>query len=345
MAVHVDGTHAAFVARAMHSIAYEFARCPVCNGADSHEIAGADEVREEIEALWAFHTRRLRDDTPPDRLTDRLAFSQPPPLRLVQCARCETVFRNPRERAFEVIETYADETPSLETLQSLHDTQRATFERAGSRDSRTVAGRPGRGLEIGSYAAGFSTPRARPDGISRGSTSTSRRTNSLRSLGFPVTSGDLVSFRTRSRSTPSRSGIASTSSPTRGQPARAAHGLLKPNGVLAIRVPNGGFYATVRRRLDGIAGPVARALLAHNNLLAFPYRHGFTVRSLTLLLEDTGFEVVRTHGDALVPIADEWTRGWAAAEERMIKTVIKALAALDTDGAPWFEIYARRDAR
>src|SRR6185295_6302843 len=123
--------------------------------------------------------------------------------------------------------------------------------------------------------------------------------------------------------------------------ARAAFALLKKNGLLGIRVPSGAFYAAVRRRLDGVAGPVARAVLAHNNLLGFPYRHGFTVRSLSLLLEDTGFEVVHTHGDALVPIADEWTRGWAAAEERMIKAVIKALAALDTDGAPWFEIYAR----
>jgi len=94
-------------------------------------------------------------------------------------------------------------------------------------------------------------------------------------------------------------------------------------GVLAIRVPNGAFYSAVRRRLDGIAGPVARALLAHNNLLGFPYRHGFTVQSIALLLEDTGFDIVRTHGDALVPIADEWTRGWAAAEERMIKTAMK----------------------
>jgi hypothetical protein len=123
--------------------------------------------------------------------------------------------------------------------------------------------------------------------------------------------------------------------------ARAARALLKPNGVLAVRVPSGAFYAAFRRRLDGVAGPVARALLAHNNLLGFPYRHGYTVRSMSLLLEDTGFEVVRTYGDALVPVADEWTRGWAAAEERMVKGAMKALAALDIDGAPWFEVYAK----
>ena len=86
-----------------------------------------------------------------------------------------------------------------------------------------------------------------------------------------------------------------------------------------------------------------RPVVAHNNLLGFPYRHGFTVRSMALLLEDTGFNVVRIHGDALVPIADEWTRGWAAAEERMITAAMKTLAALDRDGAPWFEVYAKRD--
>ena len=36
----------------MLSPAYELARCPVCNGGDSHEIAGTDDVRDEMEALW-----------------------------------------------------------------------------------------------------------------------------------------------------------------------------------------------------------------------------------------------------------------------------------------------------
>src|SRR5688572_8044056 len=138
---HRGGTHGAFVWVAMLSHAYELARCPVCNAADSDEIAGPDDVREEMEALWAFHTRRLRPDTPPDRLTDRVAFSQAPPLRLVQCTRCETVFRNPRERAFEVTDAYAAETPSLETLQSVHDSLRDVSEQQAARLTE-VAGRP-----------------------------------------------------------------------------------------------------------------------------------------------------------------------------------------------------------
>ena len=324
----------------MLSPAYELARCPVCNGADSRELAGADDVREEIEALWAFHTRRLRDDTPPERLTDRLAFSQAPPLRLVQCARCETVFRNPRERAFDVKETYEDETPTLEALQALHDTQRASFEAQASRLT-DVVGKPGRGLEVGSYAGAFLDTAKQFGWRFEGLDVNESANEFVRSLGHHVTSGDLTSFRTRQPFDAVAIWNCFDQLPDPRVAARAARALLEPHGVLAIRVPNGAFYAAVRRRLDGVAGPVARALLAHNNLLGFPYRHGFTVRSLTLLLEDTGFDVVRTHGDALVPIADEWTRGWAAAEERMVKTAMKALAALDTDGAPWFEVYAR----
>ena len=324
----------------MHSIAYELARCPVCNGADSHEVAGADDVRDEMEALWAFHTRRLRAETPPERLTDRVAFSQTPPLRLVQCTRCETIFRNPRERAFEVTDVYADDTPSLETLQSLHDTQRGAFEAQVSRLT-DAAGRPGRGLEIGSYAGAFLSA-ARAAGWRFEGLDVNEMANEFaRSLGHTVTSGDLVSYRTTQPFDAVAIWNCFDQLPDPRAAARAVRALLRPNGVLAIRVPNGAFYAAVRRRLGGVTGPVARALLAHNNLLGFPYRHGFTVQSLSLLLEDMGFDVIRTHGDALVPIADEWTRGWAAAEERMIKTAMKALASLDSDGAPWFELYAK----
>lgn len=325
----------------MPSLAYELARCPVCNSADSREIANTDEVRDEMEALWAFHTRRLRPDTPPERLTDRVAFSQAPPLRVVQCARCETVFRNPRERAFELASTYADETPTFESLQAIYDTQQSAYDAQVARLTE-VAGRPGRGLEVGSYAGGFLAAARRAGWQFEGLDVNESANRFARALGFTVTTGDLGSFRTSRTYDAIAIWNCFDQLPDPRAAARIARLLLAPRGVLAIRVPNGAFYAVVRRRLDGITAPVARTLLAHNNLLGFPYRHGFTPRSLTLLLEEAGFDVVRTCGDALVPIADEWTRGWAAAEERMIKAALKALAALDSDGAPWFEMYARR---
>jgi hypothetical protein len=49
-------------------------------------------------------------------------------------------------------------------------------------------------------------------------------------------------------------------------------------------------------------------------------------------------------GDVLVPIADEWTRPWAALEERALKRLGKVAARVspgDKELAPWFELYAR----
>src|SRR5918999_4768288 len=69
----------------MNSTAYELARCLVCGSADGRQLADGESMRGEIESLWAFHTRRLHSRIPPKHLTDRLAFSQHAPLRLVEC--------------------------------------------------------------------------------------------------------------------------------------------------------------------------------------------------------------------------------------------------------------------
>lgn len=100
----------------------------------------------------------------------------------------------------------------------------------------------------------------------------------------------------------------------------------------------------LRARLHSSFAPAARALLAHNNLLTFPYRFGFTPDALTALLERTDFRVQRTVGDVLVPLADEWTHPWAVWEERVVKRVLRTLTRagfLNERGTPWTEEYAR----
>jgi 2-polyprenyl-3-methyl-5-hydroxy-6-metoxy-1,4-benzoquinol methylase len=123
-----------------------------------------------------------------------------------------------------------------------------------------------------------------------------------------------------------------------------ARALLAPRGIVAIRVPNGDAYARWRARAVTNGGGVARAVLAHNNLLTFPYRYGFTVRSLGRLLRDVGLEVVRVHGDTLVPIADRFTKPWAGAEERLVKGALRLARGLHltpASASPWIEVYAR----
>ena len=91
---------------------YEIAACPACRKNDVRTLANRDQIKEELEGLWQFHLKRMKTGAPVDQFFDRAIFSQDPPLQVVQCNACGTVFRNPRESAREVVETYQQESPS-----------------------------------------------------------------------------------------------------------------------------------------------------------------------------------------------------------------------------------------
>ncbi|MDQ6829288.1 MAG: class I SAM-dependent methyltransferase [Gemmatimonadota bacterium] len=315
----------------------------MCDSSDTREIAGPEEIRDEVEALWDFHTARLKPETPPEKLVDRVAFSQAPPVRVVQCTACGLVYRNPRERERELRGVYAGEVPEQRVLQSLHDIQRESY-RAQATRLGEVARRAGSGLEVGSYVGAFLAA-SRDTGWRFEGVDVNEVANTFtRSLGFHVTPGDIAAMVAEADGRTFDAVAIWNCFDQLADPratARAARTLLRNGGVLAVRVPNGGFYAALRGGLDGVSAPVARALLAHNNLLTFPYRNGFTPPALERVLEEAGFRVVRTEGDALVPIADEWTLGWAALEEKIVKWAVKrGAAATGADGAAWFEMYA-----
>ena len=324
--------------------AYDIApACPACGADDDREIASADAVRAEVEALWEFHGERLRPETPPAHLADRVAFSQRPPLRVVRCAECGLVYRNPRERDFELRDIYAGEEPDERVLAALFDTQRGACAAQARRLTETAGDRRGRGLEVGSYVGGFLAAAGelgwRFEGLDVNPTANAF----ARSRGLRVTDGDLESFD----GAPGFDAVAIWNCFDQlADPRAAAHRarrLLRPGGLLALRVPNGAFYAAVRQRLEGPSAPLARALLAHNNLLTFPYRHGFTLGALERLLGETGFALRRVYGDTLVPIADEWTQSWAAWEEKVVKGALREIAHEEADAAPWVEVYGKAE--
>ena len=330
------------------SPALELTACPVCAGTETLELADSDAVRTEVEALWRFHTTRLDPATPPEHLTDRVAFSQRPPLRVVQCRSCGLVYRNPRERAHELTGLYEGEAPSEEVLESLFRTQLASY-RAQAARLRRVMRKRGTGIEVGSYVGGFLAAAREQKLDVEGLDINEPASAFARRKGFRVSIGELESWGEKRSVDAVAIWNCFDQLPDPRRAARAAHSLLSPGGVLAIRVPNGGFYASLRPKLDGPGRPLATALLAHNNLLSFPYRHGFTIRSLGRLLDTAGFEIVRIFGDTLVPIADRWTRRWAALEERTLKTAMRVVTRLTgrwgAQRAPWIEVYARRRER
>jgi 2-polyprenyl-3-methyl-5-hydroxy-6-metoxy-1,4-benzoquinol methylase len=325
------------------SVSYELARCAVCAEADSRELASSDDVRAEVEALWAFHSARLRPRTPPAQLMDRVAFSQHAPLRLVRCRSCGLVYRNPVERVTELAEAYTDSSPTMERMRALHETQRASYAAQARRLAETF-GRRGSGIEVGSYVGAFLAA-ARERGWQFAGVDVNACTNSFtRALGFRVHDGTLESLDDDARVDVVAIWNCLDQLPDPVTTLRAARERLAPGGMLAVRVPNGACYAALRPLLSTHAAPLAREWLAQNNLLGFPYRYGFTPRSLSLLVEQVGFAVERVVGDVLVPIADEWTRPWAALEERAVKRAGRAAARVAFGkgaSAPWFELYAR----
>jgi SAM-dependent methyltransferase len=328
------------------SPSYEPARCVVCDHTDAEVIAEHDDLRAEVEALWEYHERRLRPETPLRHLTDRLAFSEHPPFRLVRCRECGLVYRNPVERARELSKIYAGEAPPPDVLRSLHATQLPAV-RAQARALRRLLGRGGTGLEVGSYVGAFLAA-ARQEGFQFEGLDINTEVNAFtRAMGFTVHDGELTSFD--AGRTFDIVAILNTFEQLADPRAtvNAAARLLRPGGIFALRVPNGGFYAALRGRFargGRVERAAARALLAQNNLLTFPYRYGFTRQALARLLDEQGFRLRRIRGDVLVPVADEWTRAWARLEETLIKRLLGTVAHRDgTRWAPWLDVFATRN--
>lgn len=332
--------------RRVPSVAYELARCHVCGASDTDELADADDVRAELETLWDFHTKRLAPETPPERLLDRTAFSERPPVRVVRCRRCGLVYRNPQERTRELQDIYEDEE-GLErsVLQALHDTQRTSYRDQARRLTR-VARTPGTGLEVGSYVGAFLAAARERGWTFEGVDVNGAAVRFARSRGFSVTEGTIDAVASDRRFDAVAIWNCLDQLPDPRDVVARARSLLSPRGVLAVRVPNGEAYARWRVLAvrGGLSRQVATRVLAHNNLLTFPYRYGFTLESLTALLRGAGLEVVHVHGDTLVPIADRWTRRWAGLEERIVKGALRAARTLrlaPPTALPWLELYAR----
>lgn len=322
----------------MPSPSYELTRCPVCDAAENAEIADTNAMRGEVEMLWGFHQRRLRADTPPEYLTDRLAFSQYPPIRLAQCRVCSHIYRNPWERREALEAAYETAAPEEAVLRAMFATQRAAF-RAQIRRLTTVTGRTGRGLEVGSYVGGFLAAAHDAGWAFEGVDVSESMQEFAGRNGFKVTHGEIgevavgqpldavAVWNTFEQLYDARAAVA------------AARRLLGDAGILVLRTPNGGFYAHWRALLRGPLAGIATRVLAHNNLLGFPYRQGFTRRSLGTLLEKCHFEIVDVFGDTLVPIADRWTTAYGAIEERAVKGFQHILQR--GWKAPWVEVFAR----
>jgi SAM-dependent methyltransferase len=325
------------VAHSLRKTRYELNPCIVCNSVRAIEIADRAAIRLEMERLWSFHASRFRHPVPPKYLIDRVIFSQPPPLRLMQCAECTHLYRSPRESADTVRRTYAQDHLSETVYASLFETQRRAYQ-AQVRRLLSFSPNLKRGLEVGSYMGGFLAA-ARDAGMPFTGIDLNRSAVELGARqGLRISTGTLEEVESSDKYDAIAIWNTFEQLPDVRAATLVARRLLRKGGILAVRIPNAAYYVRWRQRLNGVLAGWAERALAHNNLLGFPYREGFTARSIRRLFDDAGFRIGRVHGDTLVPIADRWTKRPGVVDE----WVTKKIQRITQHGwrAPWVEVYS-----
>jgi len=119
---------------------------------------------------------------------------------------------------------------------------------------------------------------------------------------------------------------------------RRSHELLDRLGILVIRVPNADFYRRQRQQLEAKHSRLALKLLGYNNLLGFPYLHGFGPDTLTTLLRAHRFQPMLVHSSSLLTPPYPQISRRVRAEWQQARLV----GARDRDNGPWIELVSRR---
>ena len=272
---------------------------------------------------------------------------------VVACASCGLVFRDPRPTAQAVEAAYAHDEYGEARLRALFEAQRELYQDKVRTLRRWLPPGPDvRVVEIGSFVGGFLAAADTEGWTMRGIDPGEEVTAFCAARGLPVVRGTLEDIALPPRSVDCVA-VWNTFDqlPQPAATLSAITEILRPEAILAVRVPNGLFFRRAVDTMRSSSRPVAAALrttLAWNNLLGFPYLYGYSLATLERLLGRFGFARVHVRPDTLVRLSDAATHAWAHAEERLAKLACRAawrLAPRDRahELAPWLDVYFRRE--
>lgn len=327
--------------------------CPACGGAPAL-LYDAAALRALAAQARRFHAARLRSQRR-EELEERASFTQDDDASLFACDACGLLVRAPRPSDAAMTRTYADDrypedrlVEMLASAVALHRRQVPVLRRLlGAGDARLV--------EVGSFVGGFLEV-ARVAGWSAVGVDPSHQLGErCRARGLAVVETTLDAYAAEQAPGATDAVLVWNTFDQLADPApvlAAAARLLRADGVLALRVPHGLAFRTLHARRARARGPARRfwdACLAWNNLLSFPYLHGYGVASLERIVTPFGFRRVARRGDVLTALAGRATRGFARAEERAVKQLQRQWIAHQArapgsalPAAPWLEVYYRR---
>ena len=313
--------------------------CDACGAVAAEEVASSAEIVSQIELARRFHRERLTRRSRA-ALEERASFTHDYATRLIACSTCNLVYRSPRPAADSILRVYEDERYSAERLPQMIASQRALF-RPKARALAAALGRAARVLEVGSFVGGF-LHEARESGLEAVGIDPNQQMAELSCrAGLQVVPETLEAFAARRDVRPFDAIAIWNTFDQLPRPRAALEAvlrLLRPSGLALIRFPHGACF----QRLSAVEPFPVRAL-AWNNLLGFPYLHGYGLRSLDALAGDFGMIRESVAGDTLGPVADESYAHWARIEERVVKAVQRSKWARDLNLAPWLDVQLRMD--
>ena len=311
--------------------------CAVCGVAEADEICSAAELERQLDAARAFHRARLRRSSRA-AFEERATFTHDYPARLVACRGCALLYRSPRPKAGAVLAAYRDERYAAERLPQMIASQRALF-RPKARALARELGAGGRVLEVGSFVGGF-LREARDAGLVACGLDPSEQLSTICTRSGLCVLGPTLETLAEGGHDPLFDAVAIWNTfdqlPRPRAALAAALRVLRPGGLVIVRAPHGPYF---RRRVARARMPL-RAL-AWNNLLGFPYLHGYGLESVERLAREFGLVPTAAVGDTLGRQADTSYVGWARLEERAIKSAQRRAGARDVVHAPWLDVYLR----
>jgi SAM-dependent methyltransferase len=311
--------------------------CPVCGGRSFKAAVSAAAVQREIRERDDFVYSRLRRRASPAELKDLTDFMHGAATPLVTCSTCSLLLRN--EPQVEAADSYEEDPNDPDLMAHVYRRYVDFFRK--KKDAMADRLPPGASvLEIGPHLGGFLQAAEEwnwsPIGLDIGK-DTSEFT---RRLGLTVRRERIEDTRVPASSADAIFIWNCFEQLAEPAPAlEAAYRLLRPFGLLVLRIPNAAFYLEHRGSHED--------WLAWNNLLGFPYLYGYTDRTLNRIAAEHGFEPVRGFNSELLTMPFPDLASAVAAEQKSTSEAVARHSSRTTSErgkftGPWIEVIYRK---
>ena len=324
--------------------------CPVCSGDSFAILASTERVEQECKIRERFIHRRLTRPASRDELKDLTDFFHAEKADILSCTGCRLLLRNEGEPP--PAHEYSEDQYDPAVIEHLYPRYLNAFRRKET-PYRSLLPPGARIVEVGShYGAFLQTAQEwgwQVEGVDVGK-DTSRF---AQSKGFTVHACELVDCTFPPRTF---DGVfiwncfeqIDNPRPLLNETAR----ILKPNGLLVVRTPNGLFYSMcenllAQETLPDVSKHFLVDAMGYNNLLGFPYLYGHNRSTLQQLIERFGFRCEGLLNSELLTLPLPEDPEWVAREEHLTNAEIRMLAnsaiAQGTDilTGPWIEMWFR----